>query len=241
MQKEITCAIVDDEPLAVQLLESYVDRIATLRHVRSYSSAIQAMLSFPSEPVDLVFLDIQMPEMNGMQMARQLPPTTHIIFTTAFPQYAVESYRVNAVDYLIKPVSFEEFAQAVEKAEKVIRGEVAEVEMRISDESTNKDNDYIFVRSGRKQVRVDLSKLLYAEAQKDYVRLVFESEEPIMALMPLKRFETMLPSERFIRIHRSFIVQKSKIRVVNGNNVIFGKTVIPVGTLYRKSFNELIG
>ena len=231
----IRCAVVDDEPLALGLMASYVKKTPFLELVGSYSSAIQAMNELPNHPVDLLFLDIQMPELNGLDFSRMVPPQTRVVFTTAFDQYAIDGYRVNALDYLLKPISYPNFLQAAQKAQewfKLVeqgqRGAVEEVQS-------------IFVKSEYKQVQVMLDDILYIEGLKDYIKIYEEGhEKPLLSLMSMKSMEEMLPSQRFMRVHRSYIVQKSKIRVVEHNRIVFGKTYIPVGDSYKDDFQVFL-
>ena len=231
----IRCAVIDDEPLALGLMASYVKKTPFLELVGSYSSAIQAMNELPNHPADLLFLDIQMPELNGLDFSRMVPPQTRVVFTTAFDQYAIDGYRVNALDYLLKPISYPNFLQAAQKAQEwfklVEQGQQGAVE----------EVQSIFVKSEYKQVQVMLDDILYIEGLKDYIKIYEEGhEKPLLSLMSMKSMEEMLPSQRFMRVHRSYIVQKSKIRVVEHNRIVFGKTYIPVGDSYKDDFQAFL-
>lgn len=231
----IRCAVVDDEPLALGLMASYVKKTPFLELVGSYSSAIQAMNELPNHPADLLFLDIQMPELNGLDFSHMVPPQTRVVFTTAFDQYAIDGYRVNALDYLLKPISYPNFLQAAQKAQEwfklVEQGQQGAVE----------EVQSIFVKSEYKQVQVMLDDILYIEGLKDYIKIYEEGhEKPLLSLMSMKSMEEMLPSQRFMRVHRSYIVQKSKIRVVEHNRIVFGKTYIPVGDSYKDDFQAFL-
>ncbi len=231
----IRCAVIDDEPLALGLMSSYVKKTPFLELVGSYSSAIQAMNELPNHPADLLFLDIQMPELNGLDFSRMVPSQTRIVFTTAFDQYAIDGYRVNALDYLLKPISYPNFLQAAQKAQEwfklVEQGQQGAVE----------EIQSIFVKSEYKQVQVMLDDILYIEGLKDYIKIYEEGhEKPLLSLMSMKSMEEMLPSQRFMRVHRSYIVQKSKIRVVEHNRIVFGKTYIPVGDSYKDDFQAFL-
>ena len=231
----IRCAVIDDEPLALGLMSSYVKKTPFLELVGSYSSAIQAMNELPNHPADLLFLDIQMPELNGLDFSRMVPPQTRVVFTTAFDQYAIDGYRVNALDYLLKPISYPNFLQAAQKAQEwfklVEQGQQGAVE----------EVQSIFVKSEYKQVQVMLDDILYIEGLKDYIKIYEEGhEKPLLSLMSMKSMEEMLPSQRFMRVHRSYIVQKSKIRVVEHNRIVFGKTYIPVGDSYKDDFQAFL-
>lgn len=230
----IRCAVIDDEPLALGLMASYVKKTPFLELVGSYSSAIQAMNELPNHPADLLFLDIQMPELNGLDFSRMVPPQTRVVFTTAFDQYAIDGYRVNALDYLLKPISYPNFLQAAQKAQEWFKL----VEQKTQE---NEEPESIFVKSEYKQVQVMLDDILYIEGLKDYIKIYEEGhEKPLLSLMSMKSMEELLPSNRFLRVHRSYIVQKSKIRVVEHNRIVFGKVYIPVGDSYKEEFQTFL-
>ncbi|WP_300724733.1 LytTR family DNA-binding domain-containing protein [uncultured Bacteroides sp.] len=237
----LRCAIVDDEPLALGLLESYVKKTPTLELRGRYSSAIEAMNQLPEEPVDLIFLDIQMPDLNGLEFSRMIPNDTRIVFTTAFDQYALDGYKVNALDYLLKPISYADFMQAVNKAmdwfelqQKAESGNHAEA-------PTSAEPDYIYVKSDYKLIQVDLNKILYIEGLKDYIKIHLEDEtRPVLSLVSMRTMEEKLPSSRFIRVHRSFIVQKQKIKVIDKGRIVFGKEYIPVSDSYKQELQNYV-
>ena len=231
----IRCAVIDDEPLALGMMASYVKKTPFLELVGSYNSAIQAMQELQKVPADLLFLDIQMPELNGLDFSRMVPPQTRIVFTTAFDQYAIDGYRVNALDYLLKPISYPNFLQAANKAQEWFKL----VEQR--QQGAAEEVDSIFVKSEYKQVQVMLDDILYIEGLKDYIKIYEEGhDKPLLSLMSMKAMEEMLPANRFMRVHRSYIVQKSKIRVVEHNRIVFGKTYIPVGDSYKDIFQAFL-
>ena len=235
----LTCAIIDDEPLAARLLESYVAKTPFLAAAGTYSSAVDALAGLEREAVELLFLDIQMPELNGMEFSRMVPNDTRIIFTTAFGQYALDSYRVNALDYLLKPISYPDFLQSAQKAlqwYELLRkpGANASAGKRPEPES-------IFIRSEYKLIQIELSKILYIEGLKDYVKIYAEGQpRPILSLTSMKSMEELLPASRFVRVHRSFIVQHEKIQAIERNRIVFGKEYIPISDSYRDSFNAFL-
>ena len=233
----IKCAIIDDEPLAVELLVSYVKKIPFMELNGKYSNAVDAMKGIAENPVDIVFLDIQMPELNGLELSRMLPETTRVVFTTAFEQYALDGYRINALDYLMKPISYAEFLEACNKALQWYKM-VRQVEEPKATEATS-----IFVKSEYKLLQIDLDDIRYIEGLKDYVKIYTEqSPHPILSLMNMKAIEQMLPSSRFIRVHRSFIVQKSKIREIDRNRIVYDKDLyIPIGDSYKQAFLYFLG
>lgn len=236
----LDCIIVDDEPLALELMESYVKRTPFLNLVGKYSSAVQAMGDIVGKNIDLMFLDIQMPELNGLEFSKTVDRHTKIIFTTAFGQYAIDGYKVNALDYLLKPVSYVDFLRAANKAAEWF--EVYKTgESSIQQPVSQSDRDYIFVKSDYKLVRVDLKDILYVEGLKDYVKIYIEGQpKPVISLMTMKAMEEMLPTEKFLRIHRSFIVNKEQIKVVGRGRIVFGKEYIPVGDNYKQAFQAFI-
>lgn len=198
---KLKCAIVDDEPLALGLLESYVEKTPFLELTGKYSSAVQAMKELPEKQTDLLFLDIQMPELNGLEFSKMVDSRTRIIFTTAFEQYALDGYKVNALDYLLKPISYTDFLQAANKAVRWF-----ELLNQPHDEITS-----IFVKSDYKLVQIELDNILYVEGLKDYVKIYEEgNQRPILSLMSMKAMEELLPASRFMRVHRSYIVQRAK-------------------------------
>lgn len=238
----IRCAVVDDEPLALGLMASYVKKTPFLELVGSYSSAVQAMQELHDHPVDLLFLDIQMPELNGLDYSRMVPSTTRVIFTTAFNQYALDGFRVNALDYLLKPISYPDFLQAANKAQDwfnlVNKSQQAE-----QPEKAEKKEEIqsIFVKSEYKLIQIELKNILYIEGLKDYVKIFEEnSTKPILSLMSMKSLEEMLPADRFMRVHRSYIVQKEKIRIIEHNRIVFGNTYIPIGDSYKQAFQDFL-
>lgn len=228
---KLKCAIVDDEPLALGLLRSYVQKTPTLELAGEYSSAVQAMKELPDKHIDLIFLDIQMPDLSGLEFSRMIDPKTRIVFTTAFQQYAIEGYKVNALDYLLKPISYADFLGAVNKA-------VQWFELL---EQPREEIKSIFVKSEYKLIQIELKDILYIEGLKDYVKIYEEgASKPILSLMSMKSLEDMLPPSRFIRVHRSFIVQKDKIRVVDHSRIVFGKTYVPIGDSYKQQFQDFL-
>lgn len=231
----LKCAIVDDEPLALELLKSYVKKTPVLELNGAYSSAIEAMKMLPDNPVDLLFLDIQMPELNGLEFSHMVPEDTRIVFTTAFGQYALDGYKVNALDYLLKPISYTDFLQSLNKAVQWF-----DRKRGTDNESTDKP-DFIYVKSDYKLIQISLKDILYIEGLKDYVKIHLEGESrPILSLTSLKALEEKLPTDRFIRVHRSYIVQKQKIKVIDKARIVFGKEYIPVSESYKQELQNYI-
>ena len=235
----LSCAIIDDEPLAISLLESYANKTSFLSLQGSFSSAVLALPVLLSNPVHLLFLDIQMPELNGMAFSRMLSGDTRIIFTTAFEQYALDSYKVNALDYLLKPISYTDFLQSTQKALQWF--EMVNKQSNTTPETVNIEPENIFIKTERRLVQIALNRILYIEGLKDYVKIHIEGEvHPILSLMSMKAMEELLPPQRFIRVHRSFIVQPEKIKVIERNRIVFGKERIPISDSYKSMFAEFI-
>ena len=234
----IKCAIVDDEPLAVELLASYVNKIPFLELCGKYTNATDALHGIGEIPVDLLFLDIQMPELNGLELSKMIPENTRIVFTTAFDRYAVDGFRVNALDYLLKPISYADFMEACNKALQWFQLVQQQDEPAAAEKEEIKS---IFVKSEYKLLQINLDDIRYIEGLKDYVKIYTEqSPHPILSLMNMKAIEQMLPASRFIRVHRSFIVQKSKIREIERNRIVFGDVYIPIGDSYKQAFQDFI-
>lgn len=241
---KLTCAIIDDEPLAVSLLESYVLKTPFLELRGTYNSAINALPELGNAPVDLLFLDIQMPELSGLEFSRLINSKTRVIFTTAFEQYAVDSYRVDALDYLLKPISYPDFLASANKALRwfeLLADSSANGENVEAGKASGNGMDFIIIKSEYKQLQIELRRILYIEGLKDYVKIFVEGEpHPILSLMSMKSLEEMLPADRFVRVHRSFIVQPDKIKVIERNRIVFGKEYIPISDSYKQRLYEIL-
>lgn len=237
---KLTCAIIDDEPLAISLLESYVNKTPFLELSGKYSSAVNALPILTGTPVDLLFLDIQMPELSGLELSQILNADTRIIFTTAFDQYALDSYKVNALDYLLKPISYPDFLKSANKAlqwYELLRKPTVET-MPATD---REEPESIFIKTEYKLVQIELRRILYIEGLKDYVKIYVEDEpRPLLSLISMKSMEDMLPATRFVRVHRSFIVQPEKIKVIERNRIIYGKEYIPISDNYKQKFFDFL-
>lgn len=226
----MTCIIVDDEPMALQLLESYVLKTPFLQLVDKFSNAIDVLNYFyKGATADLIYMDIQMPELTGLQLSKKLPPHTRIVFTTAFDEYAIDGYKVNAIGYLLKPFNYVEFLETAQKA--------LQLESLQPNKPTEPADDYMFVKVDYKQVKVLFSDILYVESLKDYIRIYLSSSpEPLQTLMSLKKIEEVLPAEQFMRVHRSFIVALNKIEVMERNQIVFGKQRITIADTVKEDF-----
>lgn len=234
---KISCLIIDDEPLAVHLLNRYVLQAPFLQCVGQCNNAIEAMSILGSKKIDLIFMDIQMPELNGIEFSRTLNKDIRIIFTTAFDEYALEGFKVNALDYLLKPFNYEEFLIAANKAkdwyELVHAKRVPEPE-----DASN----FIFVKSEYKQVKINLNEVLYFEGLKDYIKIWLKGiAKPILTIMSLKSLESQLPGAKFMRVHRSFIIALDKIQVVERGQVIMhNQAHVKITDQYKEKFQSFI-
>ena len=234
---KLHCIAVDDEPLALALVCNFITQTPFLELAGRYSSAIEALKSIHSMEIHLIFVDIQMPDFNGMELAKVLArnksdSTPKIIFTTAYNHFALESYRVDALDYLLKPFNYEEFLQAAGKAKDYIE--------RSTNNSTDIENDSIFIKVEYKWVKVLLKDILYIEGVKDYVKIHLSTQESLLSLNSLKNMEEKLPARLFMRLNRSSIVALSKITAVTKTAVQINDIVIPVGENYKESFSQFI-
>lgn len=229
----LNCWIVDDEPLALSLLESYVADTPFLKLTGKFSSAKQAMQEMLDNRPDLIFLDIQMPHVNGMEFARIIDDSTKIIFTTAFQDYALEGYRVNAIDYLLKPISYVHFLTASKK----VLAWFEAVRAKSSPPPPTYREDGIFIKSDYKIIRVVFDDILYVEGLKNYIKIYTTKQRAaIVTLMSMKEIENVLPVDRFIRVHRSYIVAKNKIESINKNRLLVAGKEISIGATYKDNF-----
>ncbi len=234
----LRCAIIDDEPLALDLLESYVRKTPFLQLVNRYSSATTAKQGLEEEPVDLVFLDIQMPQMTGLELAKTLDSDTRIVFTTAFSQYAVDSYKTNALGYLLKPFSYNDFLESCNKALDWFKMRKSFVD---ETNGVTEEKDFVFIKSEYRLIKVQINDILYIEGLKDYIKIYLEGQaKPIMTLLSMKAVEEYLPKPQFCRVHRSFIVQMNKIEEVERSRIVFGKTYIPISESNKDYIQEFI-
>ncbi len=225
----INCIAIDDSPLALELIEDYIHKINYLHLVKSCTNALEAIESLRKGNVDLLFLDIHMPDISGIDLLRSLKVKPKIIFTTAYPNYALEGFNQNASDYLLKPFSLERFKVAVEKVDRQLK-----LEGRKSIEK-----DHIFIKSGYESLKIEIKDILYIEALKDYIQ-IFTAEQKILSLMSMKDILEMLPAEKFKRVHRSFIISADKISRVAPRKVYIGTKEVPLGDIYRDAFQTFL-
>ena len=230
---ELTCLIVDDEELARTLLENYVNRLPYLNLVGKCSNPIEALQLLQHQSVDLIFLDIQMPEMIGTDFLKSLSQKPMVVFTTAYAKYALEGFELNVVDYLLKPFPFERFLQAVNKASDLAKLKSKEVSNPTPPEKQTIEKDYILVKSEHKIHRISYDDIQYIQSMREYVAY-YTPNGRILSLGSLKKLETDLPKSQFLRIHKSYIISKSKVSTLEGNMVHIQKDKIPIGASYRE-------
>lgn len=226
----ISCIIVDDEPLAASLLASYAEKLDYLSVLKSFTNPIEALSFLKSNAVDLLFLDVQMPELNGIQLAKLVPEQTQIIFTTAYPSYALEGFEVEAIDYLVKPISFERF---VASASRILKSKA------IKAEAAAPLVDHLYVKTEYKLQRVDFSAIQLLKGLGDYTAII-TSTAKILTLENMKSFEERLPSALFVRVHKSYLIPFQKIDYIEKNRIHIGKEVIPIGSTYQENFWKLL-
>ena len=232
----MNCIIVDDEPLATDLMIDFVKRIPFLMLLGTCKNAFEANEIIHKKNVDLLFLDIQMPNLSGIQLVHSLEKKPLVIFTTAYSEYAVESYDLNAIDYLLKPFTFERFLKAVNKAYALFS---KKDDIQSEKDGQIEGDKFIFVNADYKKVRINLKEILYIEGLSDYIK-IYTGDKPILTLLSLKAMEEKLPENKFIRVHRSYIVSIHKIESIQRNRIIIGKTRIPVGDNYKDFFYKTL-
>jgi two-component system LytT family response regulator len=227
---KIRCIAIDDEPLALQQIGGYIRKTPFLELTGLFESAFQALDFLASNQVDLMFLDINMPDFNGLDFAKSLTNKPKIILTTAYSEYALEGFRIDALDYLLKPIPYPVFLKSVNKAKEWF-----------SVKTENEPEPELFVKSEGKIVKIRIADILYVESANEYIRINLDNKDVVTTLKRLKEFEEELPAERFLRIHRSFIVHTGKIKAVERFKVILNNNqTVPVGELYREHFQEFV-
>lgn len=224
----LRCCVIDDEPLAARLINDYIEKTPFLESAGIFGSAQEAIKAVLSGDIDIVFLDIQMPQLNGLEFARLVPKQCKIVFTTAYDRYAIDGFKVNAVDYLLKPVSYTEFLAAATKV------------LNLIETPTATRNDYIIVKSEYKLVQIPVNDIIFIEGVRDYVKIYIEGDSSVLTLMNIKSLNQALPRDMFMRVHRSYIVNTSKIRVIERNRIVFGKHYVPVSESYKDAFADYV-
>lgn len=233
----MNCIAIDDEPLALRLIEDYARQITFLNLIGTYVKPLDALDVLSREKVDLIFLDIRMPDMSGFQFLNSLQEKPLVVLITAYNQYGAESYDFNVADYLLKPVSMEKFVKSVNKVREMMESKM----QRKTGEGLQTVNDYIFVNSEYKLIKIKISDILFIEGLKDYIRIYIEgADKPVLTIMRIKTFEENLPPAAFVRVHRSFMVNIQKIDFIKKNRIHLGNHEIPVGDLYAENFFKRI-
>lgn len=236
---KINCLIVDDEPIARDIIKSYCAHLEMLHVVASCGNALEAKTTLQSEHIDILFLDINMPVIDGVSFAKTIKTQPQIIFTTAYKEYATDAFDLAACDYLLKPFSFDRFIIAVDKAMEKLQPDSGKKYQAPADGAAAKAEDFIFVKTDGKIYKIKHDELLFAEAQGNYTRIVTE-RNVLMPKMPFSNFEELLPASLFLRTHRSFLINKAKISHIEGNRIFINNTEIPIGSNYRELlFKEL--
>ena len=231
----ITVIAIDDEPLALQLIVDYILKTPDLILVGQFENPLEAAQYVSKNHVDLVFIDIQMPGLNGIEFTRSMVNGPVVIFTTAYDKYAIEGFKLDIADYLLKPFTYEEFLTSVHKAERMIRSM-----MKPADEVLS-NNEFLFLKSDYKIKRINFLDILYFEGLKEYVKVfTIHSDKPVLSLSSLKILEAKLPTDKFMRVHRSFIVNLEKIETIDRSRIVFGKKYLPIGDQYRDKFQEFL-
>ena len=233
----IRCIIIDDEPLALQQMEGYIKKIPYLELVAACQSAIDAKEILEKEKIDAIFCDINLPELNGLDFIKSLENPPMVVFTTAYSEYAVEGFQLNAVDYLLKPFGCEDMKRAAEKLKKC-----QDTLRTLQDVSQIDEDDAIFLKTEYKIVRINISHIRYVEAMSEYLRIYLKDyPRPIIVLLSMKKMEERLPSHTFMRVHRSYIINLKMIQEISKNRISLGDDIeIPIGDSYRDQFNAYI-
>jgi DNA-binding LytR/AlgR family response regulator len=231
----INAIAIDDEPLALQLVTGYIEKTPGLNLAGSFDNPLDAIEFLNNSTVDLIFVDIQMPDLSGLEFTRSLASGPRVIFTTAYEKYALDGFRLDVTDYLLKPFSYEEFLKAVQKAVRLIK-----LENDIP-EKVDANNEFLFLKSDYKIRRINFNDIVYIEGLKDYVKVFAQnSARPVLSIVTLKLLESKLPESRFMRVHRSYIVNLEKIDTIERSRIVFGKTYIPVSEQYKEKFQEFL-
>jgi len=231
----IKCIAIDDEPLALKQMAGYILKTPFLELVGQFESAIQAIPFVQENQVDLMFLDISMPDLSGIDFVKSLEHPPKVVFTTAFSDFAVEGFRVDAVDYLVKPIGYSDFLKAANKAKSWFETKL------MAQTQVKYDDQFLFIKSEYRIVRINFNDIRYIEAMSEYVKIHLTSSSPVMSLLSMKSLENQLPADRFMRVHRSFIVNLTKITVIERNRIVFGEDIyIPVSDQYKSRFQSWV-
>lgn len=235
----IRCVVVDDKPLAIDVLKNYIGRLPQLELTFSTTNPLEALNKVLDGGIDLIFLDIQMPELNGLQLMKIVKGKCLVILTTAYTEHALEGFENDVVDYLLKPISFERFCQAIEKVQVILKGLAGTNEPLAERPPPQKTQPYIFVKTEYKLIRVSIVDILYIEGMQNYV-IIYTAQEKIISLQTMKKLEELLPSAQFVRVHKSFIVALDKINSIERHRIAVADIQITLGEVYRDAFYKAI-
>lgn len=233
----IRCMVVDDKPLAVDILTNYIAKISDLTLVFSSTNPLEALEYVMKNEVDLIFLDIQMPQLNGVQFMKIVQGKTKVILTTAYAEFALDGFENDAIDYLLKPISFERFYKSVQKAQHYFNAVVTKPSPE--DNPTIKDQEFIFVKTEYKLIKINIDDILYIEGLQNYIS-IYTKNEKVISLQNIKRMEEQLPNHKFIRVHKSYVVAINKIDSIERSRLYIGDATIPLGDTYRDHFYKTI-
>jgi two-component system, LytTR family, response regulator LytT len=233
---KIQCIAIDDEPLAVKKISAYIQKTPFLELVAECRSAFEAMSIIDKQKIQLLFIDINMPDLSGLEFVKSMTDKPYVVFTTAYSEYAVEGFKVDAADYLLKPVTYANFLKAATKVKNLI-----DLNANSRKETISATASHLFVKSEYKLIRIELDDIKYIESQHEYIKIHLVNSKPVMTQLSMKAIEEQLPSGRFMRVHRSYIVNLSKVSVIERNRIVFeGRVYIPVSDQYKEKFQEYI-
>lgn len=236
---KINCIAIDDEPLALDKIREYIKRVGYLNLLSTFDNAIDALEFIKENKVDLIFLDIQMEELTGIQMLETLQLKPKVVLTTAYDEFAIKGYELDVCDYLLKPISFQRFLQACEKVYKQIDPEIpTQKEQTVATDKNNTLN-YFFVKNGNKTQKIDFEDIFFVEGMKDYLR-IWTKDEKVMTLLSFKKLEELLPGDKFVRIHKSYLISIDKIESIERNRIKIAGERLPIGNSYRRQFYKII-
>lgn len=231
----IRCVIIDDEPLALKVIEGYIRETSIFELAGAFTHPVRAVEFLNENEVDLMFVDIQMPDLTGLEVVAQLANKPVIIFTTAYSEYAIDGFKVDAIDYLLKPIDYPDFLKAAHKAKDYIEAK------RAAKTKVKTNNDFLFIKSEYKLIRINFKEIRYIQGMSEYVKIHLLNAKPIMSLLSLKSLETQLPESMFMRVHKSFIVNLAQISMIERNEIIYDDgMVIPVSQQYKAKFQEFV-
>lgn len=231
----IRCIAIDDEPLALEQIADYIRKTPFLKLLGLCESALLALDLLATTPIDLMYVDISMPDLSGLDFVRSLENPPKIVFVTAYTEHALESYRVDAIDYLLKPVSYSDFLKSANKIKTWF------ITNQQNSTEINSNKDFLFIKSDYKILRINFDDIKYIEGMNEYIRIHLTHSKPVMTLLSMKSIENQLPPDRFMRVHRSYIISLSKISVIERNHIVFdGKVYIPVSEQYKEKFQDYI-